>query len=86
MLATLAGIDPALTASEDNVKQLTTWLMKAGMLQIDGQTPAEPSHHKLLLNPLYTRVPLVRGEHLERVAHWLAPLITGPLVVVVLLL
>ncbi len=75
LIAALQALAPELSASETDVQQLTAWLAKAGMLQTADAPVAKPSHRKIVVNLLYTRVPLLNGPPLEQFATWFLPLV-----------
>jgi len=75
IITALHALDPDLSASETDVQQLAAWLAKAGMLQTAGPPVAKPSHRKIVVNMLYTRVPVLDGPPLEQVARCFLPLV-----------
>ncbi len=85
ILAALSALDPSLTASEADVQQLAAWLGKAGMLQSDETPTAQMSHRKIVVNLLYTRIPLLSGPLLETIARSLQPLVNRFVIALVVL-
>ncbi len=73
--------------SEEDVLKVVSWLGKSGLIQRpDGAPPMTAAARKFSFNPIYTKIPLVAGKHLERVGGWFAPWLSWPVLVAVLIL
>ncbi|MEZ6136965.1 MAG: HlyD family efflux transporter periplasmic adaptor subunit [Pirellulaceae bacterium] len=84
LLSAVGEVAPEVMATESDVQQLTEWLGKAGMLHNPSAIPqAQAAHRKIVFNPMYTRVPLISGPRLERIATWFAPLVCWPVLLAV---
>jgi putative peptide zinc metalloprotease protein len=85
IIAALQVFDPDLSATEADVQQLATWLAKAGMLKTENAPVAKPSHRKIVVNMLYTRVPLLDGPPLEQFARWFLPLVNPAVIAIAII-
>lgn len=73
---TAQAIDPRLRIGEKDTEQVATWLLKLGLLETDRPDElSQAAHKKIVLNPLYTRIPLLSGHLIESSAQWLTALL-----------
>ncbi|MCA9132307.1 MAG: HlyD family efflux transporter periplasmic adaptor subunit [Planctomycetales bacterium] len=100
VVAAVRETQPQAATSEEEVLQVASWLAKMGLLASAGAAPgvgvgaggptAAPSPaagvQPFAFNPIYTKLPLLPGRHLEWVAAWFAPLFGLPLAVAAVLL
>ena len=79
VLAAVQEIDSALSLSEQDVLKIVNCLTRLGMVAVPENIAASvPAAAKFSFNPVYMKIPLVGGKHLERVGAWLVPLVSLP--------
>ncbi|MBX3423808.1 MAG: HlyD family efflux transporter periplasmic adaptor subunit [Pirellulaceae bacterium] len=73
----------SLDVTEAEVIELTRWLTRCGLTNSD-QTSTQPPPRRWMIGLLYSRIPLVNGQRLEKWASIVAPFLTPVLCVGIL--
>ncbi len=82
IVAAVQEVDATIVVSAEEVMQVVSWLSKIGLIHLtNAPATASAKSMKLSFNPIYTKIPLVDGRHLERIGSWLAPLLSWPVLV-----
>lgn len=78
LLAEVHRTDASLQVTEAHVAKLSEWMVKNDLVEKPGGTSAgnaKPPARKIAISPLYTKVPLLSGRHLEKLAEQIAPFV-----------
>lgn len=87
IVAAVQAIDRDLLVTREDVIKVVSWLGQAGLIESSsGAPPAAAVRAKLNFNPIYTKIPLIRGKLLEQIGAWFTPLVCWPVFMAVVLL
>lgn len=78
LLTEVHKTDASLQVTEAHIAKLAEWMVKNDLVEKPGgPSPAsvKPPSPKIAISPLYTKVPLLNGRHLEKVAEHIVPFV-----------
>ena len=81
------ALDETVEINQQDVVKVVGWLSQAGLIQSPSPSSTSPrAAAKFNFNPIYTKIPLIRGAVMERLGAYFAPLVCWPVFFAVVLL